>query len=85
MSAGRNFKVANAAESKARVLAVLNGETGAAADIVALNAGAALYVAGVASSIEGGLARARAAIASGAARRKLDDYLAATRRHGQQN
>ena len=85
MSAGRNFKVADANESKARVLAVLNGETGAAADIVALNAGAALYVAGVASSIEDGLARARAAIASGAARSKLDDYLAATRRHGQQN
>uniref|UniRef100_A0A183BLI6 Glycos_transf_3 domain-containing protein n=1 Tax=Globodera pallida TaxID=36090 RepID=A0A183BLI6_GLOPA len=42
---------------------VLDNQPGPALDIVALNAGAALYVAGVASSIADGLARARAAIA----------------------
>ncbi len=48
-------------------------------DIVVLNAGAALYVAGVAESIEAGIALAREAITSGAARAKLDAFVAATR------
>jgi anthranilate phosphoribosyltransferase len=51
-----------------------------ARDIVALNAGAALYAAGVAASIADGLARARQALASGAARRKLDEFVAMTRK-----
>ena len=49
-------------------------------EIVALNAGAALYTAGRAVSIVDGLQQARRAIASGAARRKLDEFVAATRR-----
>jgi len=80
MSASRNLRVENSAESKARVLEALDNRPGVAREIVALNAGAALYVAGVASSIEDGLARARQAMASGAARRKLDEFVAATRR-----
>ncbi|MFP3787467.1 hypothetical protein SB769_40365 [Burkholderia sp. SIMBA_024] len=48
-------------------------------DIVALNAGAALYVAGVAADIADGIARARAAIADGSARARLHDYVALTR------
>ncbi len=80
MAASRNLRVENAAESKARVLEALDNQPGVAREIVALNAGAALYVAGVAPSIEGGLARARQAMASGAARRKLDEFVAATRR-----
>ena len=51
--------------------AVLDNQPGPALDIVALNAGAALYVAGVASDIGDGLARARAAIANGSARERL--------------
>ena len=51
-------------------------------EIVALNAGAALYAAGVAASIAEGIERARAAIASGAARRKLDDFVAVTQKLG---
>jgi anthranilate phosphoribosyltransferase len=80
MSASRNLKVENAAESKARVLEALEDRPGVAREIVALNAGAALYVAGVARSIEDGIARARQAMASGAARRKLDEFVAATRK-----
>jgi anthranilate phosphoribosyltransferase len=80
MSASRNLKVENAAESKARVLEALADKPGVAREIVALNSGAALYVAGVARSIEDGLARARQAMASGAARRKLDEFVAATRK-----
>ena len=47
-------------------------------EIVSLNAGTALYAANVASSIEDGIARAREAIASGAAREKLDQFVRAT-------
>jgi anthranilate phosphoribosyltransferase len=72
------FKVADAEESKAIVLDVLNKTLGPASDIVCLNAGAVLYVAGVAPSIASGIQMAQAAIASGAARQKLDQFIAAT-------
>jgi len=49
-----------------------------------LNAGAALYAAGIADSIGDGIARAREAIATGAARRKLDAFVAATQAIGKQ-
>ena len=82
MIASRNLKVADAAESKVRMFEALNGEPGAASDIVALNAGTALYAAGVASSIEDGLARARAAVSSGAARAKVDQFVQVTQQLG---
>jgi anthranilate phosphoribosyltransferase len=85
MIASRNLKVANADESKARILEALRGEPGPAHDIVALNAGAALYAARVATSIEDGLARARKAIASGAALAKLDQFVSVTRQLGAAN
>src|SRR5690606_2879883 len=80
MAASRNLRVADAAESTAMLLGSLRGEAGLPLEIVALNSGAALYVAGVADSIGDGIARARAAIASGAALQKLDAFVAATRR-----
>ena len=79
MSASRNLKVDDAAHSKQRLLQALDNIAGQARDIVCLNAGAALYAAGVASSISDGIVRATAAIASGAARAKVDAYVAATR------
>jgi anthranilate phosphoribosyltransferase len=85
MIASRNLKVADAAESKARILEALRGEPGPAHDIVALNAGTALYAAGVAASIEDGLQRARGAIASGAALAKLDQFVGVTRQLGAVN
>ncbi|MBR7559678.1 hypothetical protein KC218_24320, partial [Mycobacterium tuberculosis] len=63
MSASRNLRVDSPEQSIQMLRAVLDNEPGPALDIVALNAGAALYVAGVASDIGDGLARARAAIA----------------------
>ena len=77
-AATNGFKVANADESKKIVLEVLDGKPGAASDIVCLNAGATLYVAGVAKDIASGVELAKAAIASGAARQKLDAFVAAT-------
>mgnify|MGYP001025284786 CR=1 FL=1 len=80
MSASRNLKVADAAESMEMLLGVLDNVPGPALDIVAFNAGAALYVAGVAADIGAGIGLARTAIADGRARAKLDAYVACTRR-----
>ena len=80
MASSRILRVADATESKAMLLRALDDEPGIARDIVALNAGAALYAADVAASIAEGIERARAALASGAARAKLDTFVAATRR-----
>lgn len=79
MSASRNLRVDGPEQSIAMLCAVLDNTPGPALDIVALNAGAALYVAGVASDIGDGLARARAAIANGSARQRLQQYVETTR------
>mgnify|MGYP003384485597 CR=1 FL=1 len=82
MSASRNLRVDDAAHSKQRLLEALDNRAGQERDIVAFNAGAALYAAGVASTIEDGIRRAKGAIGSGAARARLDAYVAATRAAG---
>ena len=79
MAASRNLRVEDAAGSRGMVLEALSGAEGLPREIVALNAGAALYVAGVADDIPGGIALARAAIASGAARATLAEFVAETR------
>ncbi|MGH8540120.1 MAG: anthranilate phosphoribosyltransferase [Stenotrophobium sp.] len=79
MASSRNLRVANALESKAKILEVLDNTPGVARDIVCLNSGAALYVAGVAASISDGIALAREVIASGAARARLNQFVKATR------
>lgn len=61
----------NVEEAKAKLLNVLDNEPGAARDIVALNAGAAIYVGGVAHTLEAGVKKALHAIASGEAKEKL--------------
>jgi len=72
----------DAAENARIAIAVLEGEAGARQDIVAANAGAALYVSGAAKSIREGIALARESITSGRARRKLDELIGATRSAG---
>jgi anthranilate phosphoribosyltransferase len=64
--------VKDAGESLKMLRAVLADTPGPARDIVLLNAGAAIYVSGLADSIDNGLEKARAAIGSGAARQKLE-------------
>ena len=76
----RAFKVENAQESIAMLRGVLAGDAGPAHDIVCLNAGAALYAANVASSMEDGLRRAREAINSGAALKKLQELVGYSQR-----
>ena len=79
----RHLRVGSACESKAMMLAALENQPGAPRDIVCLNAGAALYVANLAGSIAEGIAKAREAIASGAARARLDAFVLATQKLGQ--
>jgi anthranilate phosphoribosyltransferase len=76
MASSRNLRVADAAESKSMLLHVLDGSDGVAHNIVLLNAGAALYAAGIATSIADGIARAGVAISDGSARAKLDQFVA---------
>jgi anthranilate phosphoribosyltransferase len=78
MASSRNLRVDSAVESKAVLLHVLDGADGVARNIVVLNAGAALYAAGIAGSIADGIGRARAVIDDGSARAKLDQFVAAT-------
>jgi anthranilate phosphoribosyltransferase len=80
MAASRNLRVNGASESKTMLLQALSNEPGLPRDIVVLNAGAALYAAGVVENIDRGLVAAREAIASGAARAKLEQFVAITQR-----
>jgi anthranilate phosphoribosyltransferase len=75
MVSNRGLRVADAAESKAMLLEALENRPGTPREIVALNAGAALYAANVAPTIKAGIGLARDAIASGAARAKLADFV----------
>lgn len=67
--------VNSAEESLAVINKVLNNESGPAKDIVKFNSGAAIYVAGLADSLEAGIEKAEKVIASGAAKAKLDDLV----------
>jgi anthranilate phosphoribosyltransferase len=72
------IRVDNPAQSLAMLRAALAGEPGPARDVVLLNAGAAIYAAGVADSLADGIDAARAAIASGAAQARLAQLVART-------
>jgi anthranilate phosphoribosyltransferase len=62
------------------IQAVLENQPGPAHNIVALNAGAAIYVSGIAKSLKSGVERAMQAIKSGAAKQKLEDLVAFTQK-----
>jgi anthranilate phosphoribosyltransferase len=71
-----SIHVENAEESKRVITAVLNGEKGPARDIVLLNAGAAIYVAGLVANMQEGIQQAAEVIDSGAAKNKLQQLTA---------
>jgi anthranilate phosphoribosyltransferase len=77
----RVLKVANTQESVACIQRALANEDGPVRDVVLLNAGAALYCAGVAASVAEGVRRAREAVASGAALARLSQFVAVTNRY----
>ena len=80
MASNRALRVDTPAESKAMLESVLADVPGPARDIVVFNAGAALYAANIAATMEAGVALAREAIASGRARAKLEEFIAFGRR-----
>jgi anthranilate phosphoribosyltransferase len=82
MVSNRGLRVADAAESKAMMFEALENKPGTPREIVTLNAGAALYTANLADSVGDGIAKAREVIANGAARKKLDDFVAFTKKFG---
>ncbi|MCU0767724.1 MAG: anthranilate phosphoribosyltransferase [Gammaproteobacteria bacterium] len=79
MVSHRGLRVRDAEESKGMLLDALGNREGAPREIVTLNAGAALYAANLAPTIGDGIARAREAIASGAALAKVEAFVAFTR------
>ncbi|MGH8620349.1 MAG: anthranilate phosphoribosyltransferase [Burkholderiales bacterium] len=76
------LRVSNVEESKAMLLSALDNNPGPARDIVALNAGATIYVSGVAASHAEGVKKALAAMASGVARAKVEAFAKFTQAHG---
>jgi len=75
----KSLSVKNANDSLDIIKAIFNGETGPARDIVVLNAGAAIYAADIADSLEQGVELAAAAIDSGAASQKLNALIVSSR------
>jgi anthranilate phosphoribosyltransferase len=80
MVSNRGLRVGNAGESRAMILEALENTPGTPREIVVLNAGVALYAADVAGSVDDGIRMAREAIASGAAKGKLDAFVATTQK-----
>ena len=80
LSSLSEIQVVDSAASKAMMLAALSNQPGPARDILALNAGAAIYVAGLADNHQAGVRKALEVLASGAARSKLDQFTAFTQK-----
>jgi len=78
MSSNRALRVETPEQSRAMLQGVLDNQEGPARDIVVFNSAVALYAANVVDSIEAGLSPARAALASGAAKAKLQQLIART-------
>jgi anthranilate phosphoribosyltransferase len=75
----RGIEVNSVDESRDMILAVLGNQPGPARSIAVLNAGAAIYVSGVAPSLKAGIEGALRAIESGAAKKKLDEFVSFTK------
>jgi anthranilate phosphoribosyltransferase len=74
------IRVTNTDEAKTMLLSVLDNQPNAAHDIVLLNAGAAIYVAGLSDSLANGINTASQVIASGAAKAKLAQLISISQR-----
>jgi anthranilate phosphoribosyltransferase len=78
MASNRSLKVADPAESQLMLRAALENQEGPAREIVVFNAGAALYAANLVADIGAGIDLARQTIESGAARKKVDEFVTFT-------
>ncbi|MER0169308.1 MAG: anthranilate phosphoribosyltransferase [Nitrosomonas sp.] len=80
-SAIEAIQVTDSTDARTMLLSVLENTTGPARDIVLMNAGAAIYAAGIADTLEQGIKAALRAIESGAALKKLHDLVEFTHRN----
>ena len=73
-----DIKVNDAESSLELIREAFSGQDGTAKDIISLNAGAAIYVSGLTTSLQSGVDRANQALSNGSAQQKLDDYVKAS-------
>ncbi len=73
-----DIKVDDAEGSLSLIKEAFSGQNGTAKDIISLNAGAAIYVSGLTTSLQSGVDRANQALSNGSAQQKLDDYVKAS-------
>jgi len=73
-----SIKAENADQSLALINEAFSGKKGVARDIIALNAGAAIYVSGLVNSLNEGVQKAKQVLSNGTAREKLEAYIHAS-------
>jgi len=73
-----DIKADDADDSLALIREAFSGQDGTAKDIISLNAGAAIYVSGLTTSLQSGVDKANQVLLNGSAHKKLDDYVKAT-------
>ena len=73
-----SIQAENAEQSLALIHEAFSGKQGEARDIIALNAGAAIYVSGLVNSLEEGITKANQILSEGSAQDKLDAYIHAS-------
>jgi len=73
-----DIKADDAEGSLSLIKEAFSGQNGTAKDIISLNAGAAIYVSGLTTSLQSGVDRANQALSNGGAQQKLDDYVKAS-------
>jgi len=83
-SALDSLRVDSAQQSLEMIQAIFDGLPGPGTDLLALNAGAAIYVAGLTATLAEGVSQAQALLASGAVRARLAAFVATTQRLGGQ-
>ena len=73
-----SIQAENAEQSLALIHEAFSGKQGEARDIIALNAGAAIYVSGLVNSLDEGITKANQILSDGSAQDKLDAYIHAS-------
>mgnify|MGYP001583211821 FL=1 len=71
----KDIRADNADASLALITEAFSGRNGTAKSIISLNAGAAIYVSGLTTSLQSGIDRANQVLSDGSSQKKLDEYI----------
>ena len=71
----KDIRADNAGASLALISEAFSGRNGTAKNIISLNAGAAIYVSGLTTSLQSGIDRANQVLSDGSSQKKLDEYI----------